>query len=822
MNNKKIIPFALLLMLSSCGGTETVSSVAASSENSTVISSLEETSSQESVVSSSVEDESNLSTERADYSHLPYVNKVASLKREKDAWNNAKWIWYSKNPADAYFAFRKTFTLDSVPSKAIVSLSADSKATIWVNGTLAYVDCNIKRGMTQYDSFYSNYDITQYLKTGENLIVFEVDYWGRSANSSISANQGGLLFDINIDDKTHIVSDTSTKVKRIAAYRNKSQLKENHPNHPTSSFLAEQDIYFDGRLYEDFTTASYDDSSWDNATLVGNVGYLPFGDTYYCDLPAFDFDKEVTWMSDPDNFLNVKTTADTIMTFELDQNQQFLPYFELESEEEGKVITFYTNTKTTQGVTSFMDDYVTKAGSQSYQQLYYRTGYKFIMEVPSGVTVKKVGYLKTSYHSTKVGSYDSDNDSLDTLWTKAYNTMNICMRDNYMDCPERERSPYTGDAANQIAETLYALDEDGYKLAKKTYTTLLGWVTDDGVIPTRWPSATTNEIPMQNLACIITTYDYYLHTGDTETMKLVYPIYRDYVKLWDMREDGSVEYRSGNFPWVDWGSNYDSEVMEQGWYYWALEKVLALGNDIGLLEDSDKTLFENRRTSMKNVFDSKYKTDDGFASVVDETTGERRSIDDRANALAVLSGLADEEDYTLMGNILTSVTNASPYMERFVLEALCEMGMEDKAKARMLSRYEGMISYEASTLWEDWSPEPIDGTINHGWAGGPLVVMSKYFAGIRPTSAGYASWQIKPATVSASYSSSTYTPDGTLSYTLSVSDNVTTIVVEAPNAGGSLILDENYGTTVTLDNTATTLVNQTLSLHKGTNTITIA
>ena len=187
MNNKKIIPFALLLMLSSCGGTETVSSVAASSENSTVISSLEETSSQESAVSSSVEDESNLSTERADYSHLPYVDKVASLKREKNAWNNAKWIWYSKNPADAYFAFRKTFTLDSVPSKAIVSLSADSKATIWVNGTLAYVDCNIKRGMTQYDSFYSNYDITQYLKTGENLIVFEVDYWGRSANSSISA-----------------------------------------------------------------------------------------------------------------------------------------------------------------------------------------------------------------------------------------------------------------------------------------------------------------------------------------------------------------------------------------------------------------------------------------------------------------------------------------------------------------------------------------------------------------------------------------------------------------------------------------------------------
>ena len=825
MKNRKLIPFALLLILTSCSRNKIVPPVASSSEDSPIVSSFEKTSStssQTSDISSRGEEESRLSKERADYSHLPYLDKVASLKKEKAAWNNAKWIWYSKNPADAYFAFRKVFTLDSVPSKAIVSLSADSKATIWVNGSLAYVDCNIKRGMTQYDSFYSDYDIRKYLKKGKNLIVFEVDYWGRSANSSISSGQGGLLFDINIDDKTHIVSDTSTKVRRIAAYRNKSQLKEKYPSHPTSSFLAEQDVYFDGRLYEDFTTMSYEDSSWDKATLVGNVGYLPFGDTYYCDLPPFDFAKEITWMSDPDHFLNVKTTRDTLMTFALDQNQQFLPYFELESEEEGKVITFYTNTKTTQGVTSFMDDYVTKKGKQSYQQLYYRTGYQFIMEVPAGVTVKKVGYLKTGYPSTKVGSYESDNASLDTLWSKAYNTMNICMRDNYMDCPERERSPYTGDAANQIAETLYSLDENGYKLAKKTYTSLLGWVKDDHIIPTRWPSATTNENPMQNLACIITTYDYYLHTGDRETMKMIYPIYKEYLKLWTMREDGSVEYRDGTFPWVDWGSDYDSEVMEQAWYYWAMGRVLSLGKDIGLLEEKDKTFFENRRRSMKNVFASKYKTDAGFASVVDGKTKERRSVDDRANALAVLSGLAGKEDYPLVGRVLTTVKNASPYMERFVLEALCKMGMKDKAKERMLSRYEGMISYEASTLWEGWSHEADAGTINHGWAGGPLVVMSKYFAGIRPTSGGYATWEIEPAMVSTSYSSSTYTPEGTLSYTLHRQEGVTTIVIQAPNAGGSLILDEAYGSTITLDNSQVTLKNQTLALHKGTNTILIS
>lgn len=815
MKNKKLIPLALL-MLVSCGGGNSSISESVSKDNSSVISS--ETSS--SIIDSSLQE--NVFDERADYSSLPYLEKLSDLKKEKQEWHNAKWIWYSKNPADSYFAFRKKFNLDKTPSKAILSLSADSKATIWVNGQLAYIDCNIKRGMTEYDSFYSEYDITSYLKKGENLLAFEVDYWGRSANSSISSNQGGLLFDLSLDDQSHIVSNTSVKVKRIASYRNKSQLKENYPNHPTSSFLAEQDIYFDSRLYEDFTTLEYDDSSFEPASIVGEVGYLPFGDTYLCDLPPFDVDKQVTWMSDPGQFLNQKTNQSTIMTFHLDENQQFLPYFELDSEEEGKVITFYTNSKTTQGVTSFMDDYVTKKGSQSYQQLYYRTGYQFIMEVPSGVTIKKVGYLKTGYHAKKTGLYQSDNDNLDTLWNKAYNTMKICMRDNYMDCPERERSPYTGDAANQIAETLYSLDEDGYKLAKKTYTSLLGWVKDDGIIPTRWPSATTNEIPMQNLACIITTYDYYLHTNDIKTMKLIYPIYKEYLKLWNMREDGSVEYRSGSFPWVDWGSDYDSEVMEQGWYYWAMEKVLSLGKDIGLLEESDKNLFEARRTSMKNIFHSKYLTQGGFASLIDEDKQERRSIDDRANALAVLSGLADIEDYPLMSQVLSTVKNASPYMERFVLEALCEMGEFSLAKTRMLSRYEGMITHEASTLWEDWSPEAISGTINHGWAGGPLVVMSKYFAGIRPLSAGYQSWSISPARVSTSYQSSTYTPHGLLSYELTQKDGQTTITVNAINDQGMLILDPGYGNQVTLDGSEVSLNDRTLSLHQGKNTIIIS
>ncbi|MDE5824101.1 MAG: hypothetical protein K2H91_05395, partial [Lachnospiraceae bacterium] len=115
--------------------------------------------------------------------------------------------------------------------------------------------------------------------------------------------------------------------------------------------------------------------------------------------------------------------------------------------------------------------------------------------------------------------------------------------------------------------------------------------------------------------------------------------------------------------------------------------------------------------------------------------------DDRANALAVLSGLADEKEYSNILEILCTSENASPYMEKYVLDALCEMGYIDEAVQRMKKRYSEMVEYDYSTLWEYWDQS---GTLNHAWSGGPLITMSKYIAGIKPLDTAYRMFEIKP------------------------------------------------------------------------------
>lgn len=92
--------------------------------------------------------------------------------------------------------------------------------------------------------------------------------------------------------------------------------------------------------------------------------------------------------------------------------------------------------------------------------------------------------------------------------------------------------------------------------------------------------------------------------------------------------------------------------------------------------------------------------------------------------------------------------HASPYMEKYVLEALCLMGEPALAQDRMKRRYAKMVNdADYTTLWEGWEigeKEFGGGTINHAWSGGPLTIMSQYFAGIAPTSPAFETFRVFP------------------------------------------------------------------------------
>ena len=727
-----------------------------------------------------------------DRSDLLYLSAIESYK--KSDWT-ADWIWTKSCSEDSYVVFRKTFTLDQAGS-ATAYISAVDKYVLWVNGEMAVMDGALKRGPTPYDSYYDTVEITN-LRQGENVIAILAAFNGRSGDGSIvpviideegdEYTQAGLIFEMEVSGQV-IKSDNTWKALRHNGYKNRVTAGADYPNYTQSSMLAERNVYFDARDdIGDFTAADVDVSEWEDAALVAKAGDLPFGDLYSAMIKPIRFD-EITDFKNAGDYVGKELTADTTLVLELPGNIQFTWYIELDAPA-GKKLTAYTDTYTdSDNNPNFKDTYVTGEGAQSYENYPWRSGSKLIIEAEAGVKFTALGYRASGFNGEWAGSFTSSNADLDQLWQESLNTLAICMRDTYMDCPERERGPYMGDASNQIDAALYGYDAEGLAMTKKAILACIAWTTNDGTIPSRAPSVKPQEIPNQSLAFMSSAYHYWLYSGDAETMTAYYTAFVNYLKLFEMK-DGLPVYRMGSWKWDDWGTKIDVDLLQVGFYYYALNLTQALAEDLGIT--ADNAFFTERMTSIEENFRDAYYTPEGFKSE------SSKNIDDRANAMLALSGLAGEEDYELICDVIMSTYQASPFCEKYVLEALCVMGREDLALRRILDRYDGMLHDGYDTLWEKFDASSV-GTVNHGWSAAPLYILSKYVAGINPTGAGFEQYEIAPADVLDSFTCTAYTPKGDITVSLSRNGGETVITINAIGSEGTVRIPATMGTDISV------------------------
>ena len=723
-----------------------------------------------------------------DRSDLLYLSAIEGYK--KTDWT-ANWIWTENCAEDSYVAFRKTFTLEQAVPTATAFISAADKYVLWVNGELVVLDGSLKRGPTPYDSYYDTVELTN-LKQGENTIALLVAFNGRSGDGSIvpvlvdeegdEYTQAGLIFELDAGGTT-ICSDSSWKAARHTGYKNRVTAGADYPGYSQSSMLAERNVYFDARDdLGDFMAEGYNDSEWEDATPVSKAGDLPFGDLYSAMIQPIRF-QDIVDFSNSASYVGTPLTQDTTLVLDLPGNIQFTPYFELEAPA-GKKLTFYTDTYTDkQELPNFKDTYVTAEGTQRYENYPWRSGSKLIIEAEAGVTFTRLGYRASGFNGEQVGSFTSSDPGLDQLWQESLNTLAICMRDTYMDCPERERGPYMGDASNEIDAALYSYDQGGLDLTKKAILACVAWTRTDGAIPSRAPSVKPQEIPNQSLIFMTSVYHYWLHSGDRETAEAYCNAFLNYLRLVEM-ENGLPVYRDGSWTWDDWGDRIDTQLLQTGIYYYALNVTKSLADDLGITEGTE--FLAERMDSMRENWRAVYYTEEGFKSP------DSKYVDDRANAMLALSGLAGEKDWPLITDVIMSTYQASPFIEKYVLEALCVMGRIDLALQRMRDRYAPMLNDEYDTLWETFDGET--GTVNHGWTAAPLYILSKYAAGIRPTQAGFEAYEIAPGNELDSFHCTVWTPKGEITAELETAAAEKTLTVTAIDAAGTIIVPEGMGT----------------------------
>lgn len=661
----------------------------------------------------------------------PVQESSSKPTRPAADWS-AQWIGTTPiSTNNEWRCFRNNFVLDAKPKSAIARLAVDSRYWLWVNGQLAVYEGGLKRGPNPQDTYYDPVDLTSYLQRGSNTIAVLAWYWGKDGFSHQNSGKAGLVVELNCDGQI-ISTDETWKALRHPAY---GKTGAPHPNYR----LPEDNIHFDARLNPgDWTATDFDDSAWPAAVTFGRPPIAPWNQLVERPIPQW-------WVSQLTQYENVRElpriSDGKPIIARLPRNLTISPYLKIKAP---AGLTIDMRTDNYQGGSEYncRSEYVTKAGVQEFESLAYLNGHWMIYSIPAGVEILDLRYRETRYDTDFIGRFECDDPFFNRLWGKCRNTMILNMRDGIQD-PDRERAQWWGDVVILMGQIFYTCDARAHALMRKAILNLVDWQKSDGVLYSPVPAGNWDkELPGQMLASIgeYGFWNYYLHTGDQATIGHAYPAVKRYLSLWQLGPDGLLVHRGGGWNWADWGTDIDQPVIDNALLYQALAAAVSMARLTG--NDADIPGYEAMRTSLANNYNHLFWTGSAYRS-----PGYKGRTDDRGHGLAVVAGLTTSEQWPAIKTVLTNSFSSGPYLEKYVLESLFQMGDAATALARMKSRYQKMVASEYSTLWEGWGIGKEGyggGSYNHGWTGGPLTLLMQYVAGVAPTSPGFATYQVKP------------------------------------------------------------------------------
>lgn len=699
----------------------------------------------------------------------------------------AKWIAAADLPEpflpNLWQTYRKTIELSAVPEKAIARIATDSKYWLYVNGENVVFEGGLKRGPTPFDTYYDVVDLKPFLKEGKNTFAVLTWFFGKQGFSHVNSGVPGFLFDASTNGANglFLLSDSTWKASIYSAIPKgiiAPNIVERGSKEMTTSFdvsnvapnwrentngayemitadpqpnrrLGEWNVRFNAQYdYNgDWKAVDFDDANWKDAREFG-LAYdsktkkplAPWNYLFERPSPLFkDWGvREYVSLTEeqlPDGGLKV--------TCQLPYNLHATPCLKVDAPA-GLTIDMRTDDYMGGSEYNVRAEYVTKEGVQEYESLGWMNGHKMIYTLPKGVKPINLTYRETGYDTNFVSHFGCDVDFYNRFWKKAERTLYVTMRDSYFDCPDRERSHWWGDAVNELGEAFYALDRHADAIPRKAFYELARFQRADGTMYSPIPDGNwSKELPAQILAtvgvCGLGTYSFF--SGDFQTAEDIYPAIKRYLLIWNFDSEGVIEVRNGDWSWGDWGEDIDLRALLNCWYALALDEGIDLAKRVGDVNGLKE--LQSRRNKLTMNFNRVFWTGKEYRS-----PGYNGATDDRTNAMAVIAGFVAQENFTKMLDVFKKEEHASPYMEKYVLQALFTMGYADYALYRLKKRFTKMVDCpDYSTLWEGWGIGAEGyggGTTNHAWSGGGLTCLAQYAIGIRPIKPAFEEFIIAP------------------------------------------------------------------------------
>lgn len=716
---------------------------------------------------------------------------------------DATWITVPGIEGSEYgvYRFRKTVPVNAVPSECKVSVTADNRYKLYVNGQL------VSLGPTRSDILHWNYatvDIAPYLKAGDNVIAALV--WNEGADHAEANQTLRTAFLLKGEDSglgEALNSNASWLCVRDEGYKSLKQNNiggyfvtgpgEDIDMHAVISDWMDADASLDGwtaasvmgfPTMQDGGDGGGSSSDWllqpsrlpemertyQRLASVRNVSFTSAdGKPVKASVPT-DFPASKAAFTVPANTKAVllldqgyETNAFTTLNFSGGDNAKItLEYQESLYDQPTEPQDSRQMAASTKGnrdevegkVMNGRKDAILSNGKdgQEVTTLSFRTFRYVQMTIETAsepLTVNDFHGTFTSYPFQLESELFSDDEELQKILEIGWRTEKLCAWETYTDCPFYEQLQYFGDSRIQALVTLFSSSDD--RLVRNNLEMADISRRVEGITLSRYPSTTPQIIPCYSLVYIMSLHDYMMYRDDAEFIadKLhgTRGIIGYFRKL--QGEDGLVR----NVPWwnfTDWVPTWNRGIAPVGkdgssaitnlMYLYALQMAAELEEAYGLHELAED--YGERASQLAAAIQDAY-WDASKGLYADDS--DHAHYSQHTNSFAILCGLADGDAAMALARKISddkSLAQATVYFTCYVQEALVKAGFGEEYLS-WLDIYRENIAHGLTT-WAETSD--IEGTRSdcHAWGSSPNYNIYRFLLGIDSAAPGFSEVRIAP------------------------------------------------------------------------------
>jgi alpha-L-rhamnosidase len=679
--------------------------------------------------------------------------------------SGAYWIG-SAHPFDlheAYLDFRRTLQIDENFSRARMTLTADSRYKLWINGKF------VSRGPARcYPHAQSvvELEVTPFLRPGPNVLTVQVYQPGYSHFAYVHRAASGLLAALACDGVNVLATDGLWRVRRNPSF---------------SSLVPRVSIYGSGveerdlNRDDEWTGTGYDDSGWSSARIVAPVGGSPWTGLEPCGLPQL-VEREIPYKllemrtgtahvdSDAHSELRRGWAEAREQTFSTDDAGWFAPrlakgeavyclfdlgrdytcqgWAEVEGAGGGESMSVSYAEKFRGGTLVISDPetycrlrltdrFTLRAGSQVVETFALRGGRYVLYQLfgAAGPEFKVRFHARISEYPLEITRpFRPSDPELSSIVSLCEETFRACLLDGFVDSTWRESSQWTGDALPQ-ALVMSSLTDDIRPLRRVIEMAAEG-AYPDGILPSVLPGEVH----------VYTVVDYNFIWGEllsaywrmTRDLDFVIAMWSALVRMLDRfardaNEEGLIVAEPGRRLFLDWApvSRNEPNAIYNLHYLLALRVAAELADSVD--ESAEAVNWRERADALREAVRSAFWHDGRWYDDKALTTSSQL-----AAAFALLSGATevgeekplldaiaarslDDDDSAASGKMVL----ASPFMHHYIFEALRRGGKGHEVVEIVRRRWGRWVAAGYPTAWENWNVDFPDGSQCHAFSAHP-------------------------------------------------------------------------------------------------------